>query len=233
VNVFIDQYTDMNLRSKLVLNGIYQSAYQKKTPVRIFFSVGDLVETLGRERDRFVIVLSESRMHSERLLHLFARHQVHPIFIHMEFPNSAFSVSSIMPNHYSAVYQLTSCLLAEFPQPSVFVGLNDDSMVDRMRLDGFTKAADEHKVEHRIVPNKGNLNECLARVMKNLGSYRNFLCANDMIALLLLHQMKAAGIDPKGYNITGSGNTRIGAFFKPSLTTIFHNHRDHDTVPSC
>jgi DNA-binding LacI/PurR family transcriptional regulator/DNA-binding CsgD family transcriptional regulator len=220
VNVYIDNYTDMNLRSKLVLNGIYQSAYQKKTVVRTFFSVGNLVETLSTERDRFVIVLSESRIHSENLLYLFVQNQVHPIFIHTQFPDTAFCFSSVIPNYYSAVYQLTGSILAEFPEPSVFVGFNDDSVTDKMRLDGFRKAANEYNVEYEVASNEGNLNDCLAKVLGDLRSYRNIICANDMIALLLLHKMKATGINPGNFNITGSGNTRTGEFFKPSLTTI-------------
>jgi DNA-binding LacI/PurR family transcriptional regulator/DNA-binding CsgD family transcriptional regulator len=210
----------MNLRSRLVLNGVHEGAYQKKIVLRTFFSIEDLIKTLERERNKFAIVISESKLHSEKVLRTLNECGIHPIFINMQQSNTNYFFSSIIPNYYSAMYQLTAMVLNEFPADSAFIGYNTDSMSDRLRLEGFKKAAEECKTGYSVFSHHGNIDESIEEVLGNLDKFKNVICANDVIALALLRKMKSSGLDPSGFNITGSGNMKTGLFFKPSLTTI-------------
>jgi predicted transcriptional regulator len=64
INVLIDDYADMNMRSKFVLDGIHEAASQKKIPVQTFFSTSALLKALSGNRKKFVIVIAETKMRS-------------------------------------------------------------------------------------------------------------------------------------------------------------------------
>jgi DNA-binding LacI/PurR family transcriptional regulator len=224
INVLIDDYADMDLRSKMVINGIHESAYQKKIPIRTFFSIDTLIKTLEKESRRYVIVISESKLHSEKLLSFINEKDIHPIFINMQFSNTSYFFSSVIPNYYSATYHLSKVILDEFTEPSAFAGFNADSMADKFRLDGFLKAVEEYKVPSSVFSNRGDVDQCISDTLADIGQYRNIICANDVIALLLLKKMKESGLETADYNITGYGNMKIGEYFKPSLTTMMGDY---------
>ena len=230
INVLIDDYADMNLRSKLVINGVHEEAYQKKITVRTFFSVDTLIEAMAKERRKFVIVISESKLNSEKVLWTLNEKNIHPIFIRMPFPNAYYSFSSIIPNYFPAIYHLTRMILNDFPEPSVFLGYNADSIADKNRLDGFIKAVDEYKVPHSVVTHHGDIGKSIDEFMDEIHKYKNIVCTNDVIALLLLRRMKEMNVEYIKFNITGCGNFRVGEYFKPSLTTITSDYYDLGTM---
>jgi DNA-binding LacI/PurR family transcriptional regulator len=220
INVLIDDYTDIALRDKLVLNGVHESAYQKKMAVRTFFSIEALIRALDRESRKFVIVISQSKINSERLLLMLNERGIHPVFINLQFSNTNYFFSSVIPNYYSSVYQLTRMILGEYPENSAFVGYNADSAADKLRLDGFRKAVDEYGLKDDVFSNDGNIDITMDSLLKQINGFKNLICANDVIALLLICRMKGEGLAVEEFNITGYGNIKTGEFFKPSLTTI-------------
>jgi DNA-binding LacI/PurR family transcriptional regulator len=202
-----------------VLQGINESAYQKKIPLRTFFAPEVLVKALEKESRRFVIVISESKVHSEKLLWFLNNRGIHPIFINVQFSDTSYFFSSVMPNLYSSFYKLTRIILEEFSEPAAFVGFNKDSIADKFRLDGFKKAVEECNVPDYVFENAGDADQCISDTVGEIKKYRNIICTNDVMALLLMKKMKETGCDLLDYNITGYSNMKMGEFFKPSLTT--------------
>jgi DNA-binding LacI/PurR family transcriptional regulator/DNA-binding CsgD family transcriptional regulator len=224
VNVLIDNYADMVLYSWTSLRGINETAYQKKMGVRTFFSVDDLVKTLAKESRRYVIVISESKNHSETLLSVLNRQEIYPIFINQQFEDTSYSFSSVIPKLYSSYYKLARAVLKESAEPSAFVAFNKDSIPDKFGLEAIRKAAAEQGVKEYLFPYDGDMDQCIGNAMRELPRYKNIFCTNDMVAVLLMKKMKEEGVNPADYNITGSNNTKIGECFKPSLTTVGENH---------
>ena len=218
--VFIDYYADMNIRYKYVLDGIQDAASNRKIPVRIFYSIEDLLKALSGERRKFVIAIAESMMRSEQLLRVFNENGVHPIFFNMPFLNNIFSYSSILSDYFLASYKLTMAILSEAPKPSVFVGYNRDSFPDNSRLSGFLKAVEELGVQYKMYPNDNSVQHCLDETTEELGNYKNIICITDAIAVPLIKNMKAKDIDPGNFNIASLGSMKIGELCKPSITSI-------------
>jgi DNA-binding LacI/PurR family transcriptional regulator len=210
---------------KLIIRGIHDSAYQKKLPLRLFYQPEDLIKTLQKESCRLAIVLSESLLYSETLLRSLNENTIHPIFVNAQISSPLYSSSYIAPNLYSAIYKLTKTIINEYPVPSVFVGLNEDSPADRHQADGFTAAITENGVPGKIIKNSGNADECINHAVNEITKYKNYICANDELALLLMAALKKKGLSPDNFNISGSSNTKAGALSKPSLTTIMQ-YRD-------
>jgi DNA-binding LacI/PurR family transcriptional regulator len=220
INVLIDNYADITPRSKFIIQGIHDNARQKKLPLRLFHQPDDLTRTIQKESCHQVIVISESKLHSETLLRFFNENTIHPIFVNTQFPNTPYSFSYIAPNLYSAIYRLTKIILNEYPEPSVFVGFNEDSIADKHRVDGFIAAAAESGIPYKIVINTGNIDTCINDAIGEISKHKNYICANDELALLLIKTLKGNGIRPDNYNISGSSNMKAGALSKPSLTTV-------------
>ena len=220
INILIDDYADMDLRSRAMLNGIHENAVEKKIPIRTFFSFPDMVKDMGKSKHRYVIIIAESKTRAENLLLLCNRNNIHPIFINMQFLDTTNNFSNVNPNYYSALYRISSIIISENREPSVFIGYNKDSMSDINRLHGFKKASEENQIPFNIVPNNGDINKCIEDTILIIGNYKNIICTNDTMALLLMTRMKELGIPPEKFNIIGSGNMKAGEFFSPSLTTI-------------
>jgi hypothetical protein len=99
-------------------------------------------------------------------------------------------------------------------------------MADNYRLDGFLMAMKELKMANTVFPNSGDVEQCIADMLADIKQYKNIICTNDVIAILLLREMKKSGLETANYNITGSGNMKVGEYFNPSLTTMigdYHN----------
>lgn len=220
INVLIDDYADMNMRSRFVLNGIHENACQKKVPVQTFFSTAALLKALSSERRKFVIVISESKIRSERLLGVLNENGVHPIFIQMQFPDYTYSYSSILPDFFLASYQLTMAILSEHSLPCAFIGYNRDSFADKNRLNGFKKAAGELQIQYKIYSNDNGIKNCLDKTMVDVKKYKNLICIGDAVAIPLIKMMKTAGINPGNFNIASLRNMKIGEFSRPSLTSV-------------
>jgi DNA-binding LacI/PurR family transcriptional regulator len=226
INVLIDGYANVTPRLRFILLGIRENAGQKKLPLRLFQQPEDLARTLRKESCHLVLVLSESKAHSEALLRFLNGHTIHPIFVHAKFPETIYSFSCISSNLYSALYKLTKIIINEYPDPSVFVGFNEDSFSDKCQLDGFTTAMVESGIPYKIVANTGNIEGCINSVIDKITKYKNYICANDELALLLIKALKKNGLPLDNFNISGSSNMKIGALSKPSLTTVMGD-RDH------
>ena len=220
INVFVDEYADMVLRSRSVIQGINESAYQKKIQVRMFFSIDDLIKTLEKESRRFVIVISESKINSEKWLTVLNRYGIHPVFINQQFSDTSYLFSSVMPNLYASFYRLVKAILKECAEASAFIGFNKDSIPDKFRLDGFKKAIKEGGVKEYIIANDGDVDKCISNTISELPKFKNIICTNDAVAVLLMQKMKETGVNLAEYNITGYANMKIGEYFRPSLTTI-------------
>lgn len=220
INLFIDEYLDKELTSYLYLDGIKKAAYLKKTAVRIFFSLDTLIKNLENESKKIVIVITESKIKSEKLLWVLNNKKIHPIFINFQFSDSIYSYSRIIPNYFSSHYCLASKVLEKYPEPSAIVGYNEDSISDNRHRAGFTKAIEEYGVKNAIYYNYGNIEQCIDKVMINIKEYKNLFCCNDILAFFIIQRLKRAGIDPNNYNITGSGNMALGLYTKPSISTV-------------
>ncbi|MDR1903820.1 MAG: hypothetical protein LBQ88_16250 [Treponema sp.] len=178
------------------------------------------MRTVQRGSYRQAIVLSESKEHSEALLRFLNENTIHPIFIHAQFPSAVASFSYIAPNLYPAIYRLTKIIINEYPNPSMFVGFNEDSFSDKCKIDGFITAMTESGVPYKIVTNTGNIEACINDVISKITKYKNYICANDELALLLIKSLKEQGLSLNDFNISGSSNMKVGALSKPSLTTV-------------
>jgi DNA-binding LacI/PurR family transcriptional regulator len=220
VNVLIDNYVNINPRSKFIIQGIHDNAHQKKLPLRLFYQPEDLRKIPQKDSRRLTIVLSESRVHSETLLRFLNENTIHPIFVNDQLSGALYPFSYIAPDLYSAIYKLTKLIVNEHPEPSAFVGFNGDSFADKCQAGGFTEAAAESGVPYKIIANTGNIDRCIKRVLKDIKKYKNYICANDELALLLIKTLKENGLSPDNFNISGSSNTKAGALSRPSLTTV-------------
>jgi DNA-binding CsgD family transcriptional regulator len=138
----------------------------------------------------------------------------------MRFSDYSYSYSSILPDYYLISYQLTMAVLSEYPEPSAFVGYNNDSFADKDRLNGFKKAAEESGVEFEIYPNDHGIQHCLDNIMTDIGKYKNIICISDVVAVPLINALKKKGINPADFNIASLRSMKIGEFNKPSITSV-------------
>ncbi|MDR2143891.1 MAG: substrate-binding domain-containing protein [Treponema sp.] len=222
VDILVNDYVDGLLYYPAILNGIRANLSLKKKELRLFRKTEKLIKTIGARRKKYAIVITESKTNGERILADLYEANIHPVFINMQFRSSAVPYSSLLPSAL-AWNCLMEAVLAEYPLPSVILGVNKDSSTDMDSMEAFNATMKKHDLEPVVIYNDENINGCLEEMMDKLPSFKNIFCVNDFLALLLLQKIKKAGINPDGFNISGAGNIEMGRFIQPPLTTTSWN----------
>jgi DNA-binding LacI/PurR family transcriptional regulator/DNA-binding CsgD family transcriptional regulator len=221
ISILIDKYVDLDITDKILIDSLHNAAYQKKYPLQSFDSVKTAAKMLDKRFRKLLIVISESIASSEKLLHDLNAMGIHPIFTDCIFQDSSLAhYSSVIQDYSFAMYHLTKRIVTEHRSPCAFIGYNPDSVPDIMRLKGFILATREFNVHTDVIDNKGDINECLDKIMDNIKLYQNLICVNDSIALLLIERLILAGLNMANYNISGYSNFKLGKYCKPPLTTV-------------
>ena len=102
------------------------------------------------------------------------------------------------------------------------LGINPSSVADQLKYNAFFSKKD-------IVYSLGSIEDCVSDFVKNLPgtAYNAVLCANDTVAICLMHQLVSAG-----YHVTdeiaimGIGNSYLGANLEIPLTSLSFDYHE-------
>ena len=139
--------------------------------------------------------------------------------------------NKVVFNDKAIIKQVTEYLINKGNSRLVFIGKNLISQNSIDQFIGFREAHEEHKISidnQRIVISKQGTFPEGYRIAKELFNSREqidgFISYNDNLALGAMMFYKENGFDiPNDIRFIGQGNSGIGTFYTPELSSIKHN----------
>lgn len=216
IHVLIEENYANNNRTKLVLEGIGSVAKKKRIGVATYKDISDLPEGV-----RVVILICASLKWATDTIESLNGLGVHPLLFGFQYIDTMYQYSCITLTYTKTVYLLTKYLLAGNPAEVAFLGYNEDSMPDRLKLTGVKFATEEAGVPCSVWNNRGDTLACIREFSLNGSSAKNIVCGNDAVAVLLCSHFPEL---LEGRLICSCSGMRVTDFMKKQYPTTSINY---------
>lgn len=127
-------------------------------------------------------------------------------------------VSTLLLDYYSSMQILLTHLRNTGNQRIAFFGSNPNSYADKCKVSIFPWKQD-------IYYNFGSIVTCGLQILKKIRDYDAVICANDAVAIYLLHFLRKYGIlIPQDLKLVSFGDFLMSQFMDPSITSIAQDY---------
>lgn len=216
------QYSNTNWYTR-IMNGLYQESAKKSFKIT-FCSDSDL-EAL--DAGTILVLIGSSSPFMKKYIQLCTKYLLRPIVTGSGFYQTNIPVSYITINRYAAMIDVVESLVAIGAKSIAFLGVNSSFQTDMQRYEGWLSAVRFHNVgnpdEDAYFSDHG-LPACMDAFWKNIHKYDAVACTNDWYASYVCSHAHEYGISvPDDLMVTGFGNTLLGQYANPPLTTVSLN----------
>lgn len=180
IHVLIEENYENNSRAKQVLDGICSVSKKKRISVRIYKDIHDLPSAT-----RVVILICASLKWATNKIAILNELGVHPLLFGFQYIDTLYQYSCINLTYTKAVYLLTKSLLGKNPGHVAFLGYNEDSMPDRLKLVGARYATEDVGETLEVWNNRGDSLACVTDFVRGGSQAKNIVCGNDALAILM------------------------------------------------
>lgn len=216
------QYSNTNWYTR-IMNGIYQETAKKSFKI-VFCTDADL-ETF--EPGTILVLIGSSQPFMKKYIQLCTRFSLRPIVTGSGFYQSNIPVSYITINRYSAMVDVVQTLISIGAKSIAFLGVNSSFQTDMQRYEGWMSSVRFHGVgnpEDDVYFSDHGLPACMDAFWKNVHKYDAVACTNDWYASYVCSHAPEHGLSiPEDLMVTGFGNTLLGQYTNPPLTTVSLN----------
>lgn len=216
------QYSNTNWYTR-IMNGLYQDAAKKSFKI-IFCSDSD-IEHL--DAGTILVLIGSSKPFMKKYIQLCTRFLLRPIVTGSGFYHSNIPVSYITINRYAAMIDVVQALVSMGAKSIAFLGVNSSYQTDMQRYEGYASAVRFHGVgnpDEDVYFSDDGLTSCIESFWKNVHKYDAVACTNDWYASYICSHAPEYNIDiPNDLMVTGFGNTLLGQYTNPPLTTVSLN----------
>lgn len=215
------------------LNGLFAEAKRKKYTLR--FVPGDVDAEWDEEElfgggARLMIVAGTSVSWIPQALRTLEKRQVRAILINYDSFAQPSSHSVVRMDYVNAMRRLMGYLYQAGRRRVALFGFNPNSSADRIKAQFFTgvlRARGDAAPDRHVFRNEGDLRACFARFLPVAGEYDALICANDLVAVSALRQLRGAGIAvPERLFLAGFGESVLAQRVYPSITTAILDHEE-------
>jgi len=179
-------------------------------------------EIINAKNLTYILLIGHSISWFEQMFSLLEKHEITPIVVSAYKTTDEYH-SGVFFSMTLAFEQLIEYLISLGKKNIAFVGLNPDSPADVAKSETFVKITKEHGLKNcKLLPCENiTMKNCINKLITHIESFDAVMCANDPVAIFVITQLKASGIDfSKNLLITGSGNLRLTETFHMPITSI-------------
>lgn len=216
------QYSNTNWYNR-ILNGLYEEA--RKKAVKIVFCTDSDLETF--EPGTILILIGSSQPFMKKYTHLCTRFSLRPIITGSGFYQTNIPVSYITINRYAAMINVVQTLVSIGAKSIALLGVNSSFQTDMQRYEGWVSSVRYHNVgnpEEDVYFSDDGLPACMDSFWKNVHKYDAVACTNDWYASYVCSHASEHNINiPDDLMVTGFGNTLLGQYANPPITTVSLN----------
>ncbi len=226
-----------SLWCKQTLRGINDEATKKRYSIKMLETDNiyetDLESFFGNETKRILVVITTSVHMSQRFNDFFARHGVHLLYINHQSQNYSMRFSNILVDYHDSMRIITEYLEKCGRKLIALYGINPDSSTDLIKQRYFEDRSKSipaygngSNIYFRISDNKESPTlDCFEHFKKNLEYYDAVICANDLVAKLLIDDLQKIGVKvPDDLYIVSFGDYILAQIGSPTITAVTIDH---------
>lgn len=206
-----------------IMNGLYQEAAKKSFKI-VFCEDSDLQ---AFKPATILVLIGSSQPFMKKYIRLCTQFSLRPIVTGSGFSQTNMPVSYITINRYSAMIELMQALISIGAKSIALLGINSSFQTDMQRYDGWMASVRFHDVgnpKEDVYFSDHGFSTCMDSFWKNVHKYDAVVCTNDWYASYVCsHAAKYHVLIPKDLMVTGFGNTLLGQYTNPPLTTVSLN----------
>ena len=211
IDILIETNFYNNKRIFNLIEGIKKVSVKRKENISLYFDCEKITE-----KNKHVIVLGASKSWIEHVTQILQQKCANLVIFGHQPQNAIKPYNCVVQSYEKTMYLLTKMLLEKGKDSVAFFGYNKDSLPDILKLRGFLKAIEESEVEnYKIFENDGNIDKLVKDFCIVSENYKNVVCVNDSLAVLLLQKLQ----NPENYNISGMGGMLITKYMSYPLLT--------------
>lgn len=216
------QYANTNWYTR-IMNGLYQEAAKKSFRI-VSCSDSDL-QTF--EPGTILVLIGSSKPFMNKYIHLCTKFSLRPIVTGSGFYQTNIPVSYITINRYSAMCDIVQTLISIGAKSIALLGVNSSFQTDMQRYEGWMSAVRFHDAgnpDEDVYFSDNGLPDCMEAFWNNVHKYDAVACTNDWYASYVCSHAHEYGISiPEDLMVTGFGNTLLGQYANPPITTVSLN----------
>ena len=216
------QYSNTNWYTR-IMNGLQQEVTKKSFKI-VFCSDFDLQSF---EPGTILVLIGSSQPFMKKYIQLCTQYLLRPIVTGSGFYQANIPISYITINRYSAMIDVVQTLVSIGAKSIAFLGVNSSYQTDMQRYEGYVSAARFHGVgnpDEDVYFSDDGLTPCIESFWKNIHKYDAVACTNDWYASYVCSHAQEHGVSiPEDLMVTGFGNTLLGQYTNPPLTTVSLN----------
>ncbi len=209
IHVLIEENYMHNVRNQMMLKGLSVVSKRKRVPVKLYTREEDLPEGIS-----VVILVCASLKYAADMIEGLNKKKIHPILFGFQYLDTVYRYSSVTFTYTRTMYRLTKHLLQKTVSGrTAFVGFNEDSVPDALKLKGVRQALQERGQDCAVYENDGNVAKCVENFRKESEGVELIVCSNDMVAVYI-HSL-CAELE-QNRRLCSCGGLRISEFVKDS-----------------
>ena len=237
VHIYVDPPYKDTLWCKQTLKGINDEATKKRYAVKMLEAdniyKADLDAFFEDEERRILIVLATSLNQSKKFNDFFNERGVHLLYINHQTEQSSYRFSNILIDYYDSMRMITEYLEGCGRKLIALYGINPDSATDLIKKNFFEE-------RNRRVPKYGNTEnifyrfpnseesgsiDCFEQFRCGIEYYDSVICANDLVARLLIDDLQRIGVRvPEDLYVVSFGDYILTQIGKPTITAVAIDH---------
>lgn len=173
---------------------------------------------------RCVLIVGMNLFQEADILAAFKEANI-PFFVINRHYADFLNINSVSINYSNAVKEITEHLIKSGRRKIAFVGFNRFSSIDRQKLEGYTSALKEYRLDFNsnYIFDYGvkKVSDSIEEFLSVVKQFDAAVCSNDSIAIMVSNALRKKGVlIPDELAITGFDNMTIGRLATPKLTTI-------------
>ena len=149
---------------------------------------------------------------------------VHVLLFNYESEVLGGNCSKVLLNYRDGMQKIISYLHANKHDRIALFGINPNSATDLLKDSYFLEYLREHggNPTRDIYYNYGSISGCFSRFAENHTDYNAVICANDIVALALMQDLKRIGVRvPEDMYVTAcGGSSMISTITSTTITTV-------------
>lgn len=237
IHIYVDPSYMESLWCKQTLKGISEEATKKRYSIKMLETdniyTADLNSFFEDDGKRVLIVLATSVIQSEKFNSYFNKNGVHLLYINHRSTNASYRFSNIIVDYQDAMSTITKYLEGCGRNKIALYGINPDSSTDLIKKNFFLdrqKFIAPYGVADNIYLRNSNDKDsptidCFEQFYSNINSYDSVICANDLIARLLISDLSKMGVRvPEDLYVVSFGDYILAQIGKPTITSIAIDH---------
>ncbi len=237
IHIYVDPSYKDSLWCKQTLKGISDEATKKRYTVKMLDTDNiygvDLDAFFDSEEKRILIVLATSVNQSRKFNDYFNTHGVHLLYINHQSTNASYRFSNILIDYYDSMRKITEYLEGCGRKLIALYGINPDSSTDLIKKNFFEERnrcvqqyGNGENIYYRELDDKDSLTiDCFENFRRSLEYYDAVICANDLVARLLIDDLQKVGVRvPEDLYVVSFGDYILAQLGNPTITAVAIDH---------